>query len=58
MVKELLTKEDFESFISDGICVVDFYAVWCGPCKMLAPNIEKLSEDGIKCGKIDIDKNV
>lgn len=57
MVKELLTIEDFNDFINDGLCVVDFYATWCGPCKMLAPNIEKLSEMGIKCGKIDIDKN-
>lgn len=57
MVKELQTIKDFQAFIKDDLCVVDFYATWCGPCKMLAPNIEKLSESGIKCAKIDIDNN-
>lgn len=58
MVKELLTKQEFEDFIKEGITLVDFYATWCGPCKMLAPNVEALSETGVKCGKMDIDKNV
>ena len=58
MVKELLSVKDFEDFIKDDIVLVDFYATWCGPCKMLAPNVEELSNKGVKCGKMDIDKNV
>ena len=58
MVKELLSKAEFEEFIKEGITLVDFYATWCGPCKMLAPNVEELSNKGVKCGKMDIDSNV
>ena len=40
--------------------IVDFFATWCGPCKMLGPVIEQLSDDydgKISIGKVDIDKN-
>lgn len=36
---------NFESTISKGVTLVDFYADWCGPCKMIAPLIEELSTD-------------
>ena len=58
MVKELISAKDFEDFIKDDIVLVDFYATWCGPCKMLAPIIEGISNSGVKCGKMDIDKNI
>ena len=54
-----LNDKNFDSFIEDGNCIIDFYADWCGPCKMLAPEFEKASEKikGTKFGKVDIDKN-
>lgn len=45
---------------SDRPVLVDFYAEWCGPCKMLGPVIEELSEelaDKMLIGKVDIDKD-
>ena len=51
---------DEEVLTSEEVVVVDFWAEWCGPCKMIAPVVEELAEeyDGkIKFAKIDIDSN-
>mgnify|MGYP002581562314 FL=1 len=57
-----LTAENFEQEVlkSDKPVLVDFYADWCGPCKMMAPVIEQISneETEIKVGKINIDENI
>ena len=58
MTYEKLDESNFDNFISKGNAIIDFYADWCGPCKVIAPAFEKPSK-GIKAvsfGKVDIDK--
>ncbi len=51
-----LQKQNFEELIQEGVTLVDFYAVWCGPCKMQSVVLKELEEE-IKIVKVDTDKH-
>lgn len=62
MMLKHVSVEDFEDEVlkSDVKVLVDFYAVWCGPCKMMAPVLEEIAENnnGFKIVKLNVDENM
>lgn len=59
MLEINLTNKNFEEEVKKGIVLVDFFATWCGPCKMLAPVLSKIAEeykDKVKVGKVNVDE--
>ncbi|MBI3211146.1 MAG: thioredoxin [Simkania negevensis] len=62
MVKhiQILNDENFEDIIESGVTLVDFFADWCGPCRMLTPILEDVSQEmhkQVNFGKLDIDQS-
>lgn len=62
MIIQIKSSADFEQEVlkSDKPVIVDFYADWCGPCKMLSPIIDEIADeknDQIKVCKVNVDEN-
>ncbi len=63
MAELKITAANFENEVlnSDKLVLLDFYADWCGPCKMLAPVVHEIAEENagtIKVGKINVDEQM
>jgi len=55
-----LNENNYDEFVSDGLVLVDVWATWCGPCKMISPIIDEISSDylnKLRVGKLDADAN-
>ena len=58
-----VTDQNFVSEVveAEGLSIVDFWATWCGPCRIVAPIVEQLANEyadqGLKVGKLDVDQN-
>jgi thioredoxin 1 len=56
-----LTDEDFDTQVKEKrLLLVDFWAEWCGPCRMIAPSLEELAteyKDRVTVGKVNVDEN-
>lgn len=56
---KVVNKNEFESIIKEGYTLVDFFATWCGPCKMLGPVLEELDGEfpSVDFVKVDVDQD-
>lgn len=52
---QILNNDNFNSSIENGVCVVDFFATWCGPCKMLSLVLDQIKD--VKIVKVDVDES-
>ena len=58
MKKEIQSYDEFKAEIASGEVLVDFYATWCGPCKMIAPIVAQIAEENadLKVLSVDVDE--
>lgn len=59
----IFNEENFQKEVLESVVpvMVDFYADWCGPCKMISPIVEQLAEEytgALKVGKVNVDENM
>ena len=58
---QAITDKDFATETDEGLVLIDFWATWCGPCRMQAPILDQLAEevheDDLKICKMDVDEN-
>ena len=57
---QTFTDGNFDDATKSGVVLVDFWAVWCGPCRRLAPTVDQLADDfdgRAVIGKLDVDEN-
>ena len=57
MSVQKLNQNNFNNAIANGMALVDFYADWCGPCKMVSPIVDEIAEErsDITVGKVNVD---
>ena len=58
MIKHIENEQEFNELIKEGLVLIDFFATWCGPCKMLSPVIEQVEREKpeLKVVKVDVDE--
>lgn len=57
---KIINKNEFDAVVANGVVMVDFFATWCGPCKMLSPVLEEVAsevEGKANIVKVDIDES-
>ena len=58
MAVQKLTTKEFDAAVASGEVLIDFFATWCAPCRMLAPSVHALAEEtpGLKVYQVDVDE--